>query len=181
MTNKLTVGLTTLALLLGGSAALAQAGGAAAGGSSAAANNVKITEDIKLLRKDIRSEKSRLILQTLALDADQTAKFLPIYKQYEAELNKLNDLRVASIQEYAKNYTNLTDNKADELVNQAITYYKKRLDLLANYYDKVRAQFGSGIAGRFVQTESQLLNIIDLQIQANLPLIYTQPKAAPKS
>jgi hypothetical protein len=176
MSNKFIAGMTALALLLAGSTALAQSS-AAAGGDSAASQNLKLNEDIKLLRKNLRSEKSKIILQALALDADQTAKFLPIYKQYDAELNKLNDLRVANIQEYAQNYGSMTDNKADELVNQAISYYKKRLDLLANYYDKVRAQFGSGIAGRFVQTESQLLNIIDLQIQANLPLIYTKPKS----
>jgi hypothetical protein len=176
MTNKLMAGLTALALLLGGASAMAQSS-AAAGGDKAVNQNLKLNEDIKLLRKNVRSEKSKIILQALGLDADQTAKFLPIYKQYDAELAKLNDLRVANIQEYAKNYGSMTDNKADELVNQAISYYKKRIDLLANYYDKVRAQFGSGIAARFVQVESQLLNIIDLQIQANLPLIYTAPKS----
>jgi len=176
MSNKLIAGLTSLALLLGGSTAMAQSS-AAAGGDKAVNENLKLNEDIKLLRKNVRSEKSKIMLQALNLDSDQTAKFLPIYKQYDAELTKLNDLRVANIQEYAKNYGSMTDNKADELVNQAISYYKKRLDLLANYYDKVRAQFGSGIAGRFVQVESQLLNIIDLQIQSNLPLIYTAPKS----
>lgn len=170
MSNKVTAGLVALALLLGGSAAMAQSSTAAKGGASAASSN-QMTEEIRLLRKNIRSEKSKIMLQALNLDADQTAKFLPIYQQYDAELTKLNDLRVANIQEYAKNYADMTDNKADELVNQAISYYKKRIDLLANYYDKVRAQFGSGVAGRFVQVESQLLNIIDLQIQSNLPLL----------
>ena len=176
MSNKLIAGLISLALLLGGSTAMAQSS-TAAGGSKAVNENLKLNEDIKLLRKNVRAEKSKIVLQALNLDADQTAKFLPIYKQYDAELTKLNDLRVANIQEYAKNYGSMTDNKADELVNQAISYYKKRIDLLANYYDKVRAQFGSGVAGRFVQVESQLLNIIDLQIQSNLPLIYTAPKS----
>jgi len=171
MLNKVTAGLLALALLLGASAAMAQSS-TAKGGASAASSN-QMTEEIKLLRKNVRSEKSKIMLQALNLDADQTAKFLPIYKQYDAELTKLNDLRVANIQEYAKNYADMTDNKADELVNQAISYYKKRIDLLANYYDKVRAQFGSGVAGRFVQVESQLLNIIDLQIQSNLPLLPT--------
>jgi len=176
MSNKLIAGLISLALLLGGSTAMAQSS-TAAGGDKAVNENLKLNEDIKLLRKNVRSEKSKIVLQALNLDSDQTAKFLPIYKQYDAELTKLNDLRVANIQEYAKNYGSMSDNKADELVNQAISYYKKRLDLLANYYDKVRAQFGSGVAGRFVQVESQLLNIIDLQIQSNLPLIYTAPKS----
>ena len=107
----------------------------------------------------------------MQLDADQSAKFWPIYKEYETQLAKLNDLREANIREYAKNYANMTDLKADELVNAAIAYHKKRIDLLANTYDKVRTALGSPVAARFVQAETELLNIIDLQIQTELPLI----------
>jgi len=176
MTNSFT-GALALVLLLAGPGAMAQSAAPAAG---AGASDQNLQQDIKLLRKNIRSEKSKIMLSALNLDADQTAKFLPIYKEYDAQLGKLNDLRVAGIQEYAKNYDNMTDNKADELVNQGISFYKKRIDLLANTYDKVRAQFGSGIAGRFIQVESQLLNIIDLQIQANLPLMWAEPKPPAK-
>ena len=116
MSNKLIAGLISLALLLGGSTAMAQSS-TAAGGDKAVNENLKLNEDIKLLRKNVRSEKSKIVLQALNLDSDQTAKFLPIYKQYDAELTKLNDLRVANIQEYAKNYGSMSDNKADELVN----------------------------------------------------------------
>jgi F0F1-type ATP synthase delta subunit len=113
------------------------------------------------------------MLNGLELNADQTAKFLPIYKEFDRDLAKLNDLREANIRDYAKSYNTMSDNKADQLVNQAISYYKKRTDLLATYYDKVRAALGTGIAARFVQIEAMLNNIIDLQIQSSLPLIET--------
>jgi hypothetical protein len=113
------------------------------------------------------------MLDALQLNADQTAKFTPIYKAFEADMAKLSDLREANIREYAKNYNTMTDTKADELVNQAISFYKKRTDLVASYYDKIRASLGTGVAARFVQVEAMLDNIIDLQIQSNLPLITT--------
>jgi len=165
-------GFAAAALLLTGSNAMAQAAAAPAA-KPAAAKKTNIDEEIKMLRKDVREEKSKTMLSALELDADQTAKFTPIYKSFEADLAKLNDLREANIREYAKNYNTMTDNKADELVNQAISYYKKRTDLIANYYDKIRASLGTGTAARFVQVESMLDNIIDLQIQSNLPLIIT--------
>jgi hypothetical protein len=160
------------ALLMIGSAAMAQTAAAPAPKATAAQKN-NIDQEIKLLRQDVRSEKSRTMLSALQLNADQTAKFTPIYKSFQADLAKLNDLREANIREYAKNYDTMTDTKADELVNQAISYYKKRTDLIANYYDKIRAGLGTGVAARFVQVESMLDNIIDLQIQSNLPLITT--------
>ncbi|MBV8144482.1 MAG: hypothetical protein JO184_05690, partial [Gammaproteobacteria bacterium] len=63
-----------------------------------------------------------------------------------------------------------------ELVNGAIAYHRKRLDLLAGTYDKVRAALGAPLAARFVQVESQLNNLIDLQIASNLPLIWGPEK-----
>jgi len=166
-------GFAASALLIGGSIAMAQTSAAPAAKPAAAGSSKQnLDEDIKLLRKNVRAEKSRVILSALELNAEQTQKFLPIYKEYEHGLSKLNDLREANIREYAQNFSSMTDNKADELVNQVISYYKKRLDLLANYYDKVRAALGTGTAARFVQVESMLLNIIDLQIQANMPLAW---------
>ncbi len=168
-------GLATTVLIVAGSMAIAQA--PAAGAPSAAPTaKANLNQEIKLLRKDVRAEKSRAMLNALELNADQTAKFLPIYQQFQAELAKLNDLREANIREYAKNYSTMTDNKADELVNQTISYYKKRTDLIANYYDKVRAALNTGTAARFVQVEAMLDNLIDLQIQSGMPLI-TAPAA----
>ena len=39
----------------------------------------------------------------------KSAKFWPIYEEYDAELTKLNNLRVANIQDYARNYDQMTD------------------------------------------------------------------------
>ena len=40
----------------------------------------------------------------MQLSAADAAKFWPIYEQYDEELAKLNDQRVANIQEYASSY-----------------------------------------------------------------------------
>ena len=81
-----------------------------------------INQYIDLMRKDVRSQKSAIMDTVMQLDPDQAAKFWPIYRDYDAELKKLNDLRIANIKEYAKSYNNLTDAKADELIqNQSLT------------------------------------------------------------
>ena len=168
------VGLAASALLICSSGAIAQS----AEGSGASKQN--LADEIKMLRKDVRAEKSKIMGAALGLDADQAKKFWPIYKDYDKQLTKLNDVRLGNITAYAQNYNNMTDNKADELVNGAISYHKKRIDLLAGTYDKVRAALGAPLAARFVQVESQLLNLIDLQISSNLPLIWGPAKTSTK-
>ena len=174
-------GLAATALLICSTGALAQASGApAAAPASAGTSKQNLAEDVKLLRKDVRAEKTKIMGAAMGLDDGQSKKFWPIYKDYERELAKLNDVRLGNIVEYAKNYDSMTDNKADELVNGAIAYHKKRIDLLASTYDKVRGALGAPLAARFVQVESTLNNLIDLQIQSNLPLMWGPEKGAAK-
>jgi hypothetical protein len=107
----------------------------------------------------------------MQFDAEDAAKFWPIYRDYDAELSKLNDMRVANIQEYAKSYTTMTDDKADELIKNAMSYQKQRGELLAKYYERVKQDLGAITAARFVQVEHQLLTIIDLKIASALPVV----------
>lgn len=126
---------------------------------------------INLLRSDVRQQKAEIMGAVLQLDIDQSAKFWPIYSEYDAELTKLNNLRVANIQEYAKNYDQMTDAKADELIQKAMDYRKQRVELVAKYYGRVKTALGSIEAARFLQVEDQLLTLIDLQIESSLPIV----------
>src|SRR5215469_9422855 len=125
---------------------------------------------IDLLREDVRQQKAEIMGSVMVLSAEDAAKFWPIYSDYDAELTKLNNQRVANIKEYARTYTQLTDEKADELIHNALAYRKQRSELLAKTYDRVKRALGAITAARFVQVEDQLLSIIDLQIAAELPL-----------
>ena len=128
-------------------------------------------EYIELLRSDVRQEKAEMMGAVMALSAADAAKFWPIYSEYDAELSKVNDLRVANIKEYARTYNDMTDEKADELIHNAATYEKQRSELLAKYYERVKADLGAITAARFVQVEHQLLLIIDLQVASSLPIV----------
>jgi hypothetical protein len=125
---------------------------------------------IDLLRRDVRQEKAEIMGSMMLLSAGDASKFWPIYEQYDLELTKLNDQRIENIKEYARSYDQLTDQKADELVQNAMTYQRQRAELLADTYGKVKQALGAVTAARFAQIENQLLMLIDLQITSSLPL-----------
>ncbi len=139
--------------------------------SSADVQDKNVREYIELLRADVRQQKAQILGAVMQLDVDQAAKFWPIYNNYDAELTNLNNLRVANIQEYANNYTKMTDAKADELILKALQYRRERSELLAKSYERVKQVVGAIEAARFVQVEDQLLMIIDLQIASSLPIV----------
>lgn len=125
---------------------------------------------IALLRRDVRQEKAEIMGAMMALNAQDSAKFWPIYGDYDAQLTKLGDMRIANIKEYAKNYDNLTDDEADKLIQNAMAYQKQRQELLAATYMKVRDALGGVTAARFAMVEHQLLAIIDLKVISSLPV-----------
>jgi len=129
---------------------------------------------IDLLRANVRQEKSQIMGAVMLLDVDDAAKFWPIYSDYNEELTKVNNLRSDNIQEYARVYTAITDEKADELIKRALDYQKQRAELLGKYYERFKQEVGAITAARFVQVENQLLLIIDLQIASSLPIVGQQ-------
>jgi hypothetical protein len=126
---------------------------------------------IDLMRRNVRQDKAEIMGSIMALSAADAAKFWPIYADYDAQLTKLNDQRVEIVKDYAQGYNDMTDQKADELMQKALAYQKQREELLASTYEKVKQALGAITAVRFVQVEHQLLLIIDLQIDSALPVV----------
>jgi hypothetical protein len=147
----------------------AQTGKQAAVSPSSDPQNIQAYID--LLRADVRQQKAEMVGAVMQLSAADAAKFWPTYEHYDAELAKLNDQRVANIEEYASTYDQMTDEKADELIQKALSYRKQRSELLARYYELVKQALGGITAARFIQVEDQLLLIIDLQIDSSLPVV----------
>jgi hypothetical protein len=162
-----------VALLVCASGALAQddAQTGTQAAASPSSNPQNIQAYIDLLRADVRQQKAEMVGAVMQLSAADAAKFWPIYEQYDVELAKLNDQRVANIGEYARAYNQMTDEKADELILKALSYRKQRSELLAKYYELVKGALGGITAARFIQVEDQLLLVIDLQIDSSLPVV----------
>ena len=126
---------------------------------------------IELLRSDIKTQKKFLVSQTMKFSEEDASVFWPIYVEYELELDKLGDKRLANIRDFANNYEKMTDQIADKIIDQAFNYQKERLELKRNMYDKLKNKFNSSTAAKFIQLEHQIQLIVDLKINAELPLI----------
>ena len=126
---------------------------------------------IELLRSDVKTEKKALITEVMQFSEEDASKFWPIYKEYEFELDKLGDKRIAFIKEYAENYQKMTDLKADEIMQSAFNYQEERLDLKKDLYKSLKEKLSPSKAAKFFQLEHQIQLLIDLQINAELPLL----------
>ena len=144
--------------------------------ASAAQNSEQQTKALnlsayaELLRADVRAQKVAIITEVMGFTDKEDEAFWPIYREYDLEMAKLGDERVALIADYAKNYANVTNEVADRLASRALELESRRQELKGQVYQKVKKALSPLTAARFLQVEHQLLLLIDLQIAASLPI-----------
>ena len=165
MTRHLLVTLVVLA------AAAPAAAAQAAQPQSQQAKTLNLSAYAELLRSDVRAEKVAIITEVMGFTEAEDAAFWPIYREYDVELSTINDEKVTGIEEYARNYENVSDALADKLATKALELEARRTALKQKYYTRLKSALSPKTAARFLQVENQLLMIIDLQISASLPIV----------
>ncbi len=130
---------------------------------------------LETLRSDVNSYKVRVINQAMQLTGPEAEKFWPIYRQYEQELGKVADKKVALIREFADRCANGTlDNKAaDTIAQQWLKNVEARLDLWKKYHKKIAKAVSPARAAQYLQVENQVALFMDLNIAAEMPALRT--------
>jgi len=126
---------------------------------------------LELLRSDLKADKVALLTEVMEFTPEQADVFWPIYREYDLELSKIGDARIAVLKEYAANFESLTPAKTKELMDRSFKLEANRLDLLKTYYRKVEKALSPIEAARFVQAERQIQMLIDVQIAEQVPLV----------
>lgn len=151
---------------------LAFAGPASIKKQPQAKDQVQTKDDIEILRQQIRNGKTELISNALNIsDATQAASFWTLYREYEAELKKIGDRKVALIQDYIKNYKSMNNETAESLMSRALDNQQDIVALRKKYAGKISKETSPIIAARFLQVESVVQKLVDLQVDSSLPLI----------
>ena len=133
--------------------------------------DLNIRAYIQLLRSDVKKQFSQIVGQVMRLDSEQSTKFWPIYKEFEAENARIGDQILTLLKDYADHYDEMTGAVADQLVDQLLKIEQQRTDQKRKYYERVKEALDPITAARFVQVVNQLENLVDLQIAAQLPVI----------
>ncbi len=125
---------------------------------------------ISLLRSDVRKKKAQVMGLAMNLDSEGSARFWPIYQEFEAELMHFYDEVGAAIKEYAAHWDSLSYPMADKLATRVLDLEQQRTDLKRKYHGKFKTALGPIAAMKFLQVENQIERVIDLQIASELPI-----------
>ena len=175
MTNRLIATLVAGSLLACSSLAGAQTAAAQATAADKDPHVIS-SQDLEMLRKDIRSQKKQLMAQNLTLSDTDATKFWPIYDQYVAELTKINDKKYATIQEFADHFGTMSDAQATKLIKQWLEVDVAVPQLRAKYLPIVTQAIGGKKGATWAQLDRRIQMMVDLQLASRTPLVQAQGK-----
>lgn len=125
----------------------------------------------ELLRADVKEKRVAIITQIMRFNDQEAAVFWPIFREYDLALSKIGDERVRLMEDYVKNYDNVTNDKAKELMSTAFALEEKRAELKEKYFERLSKALSARTAARFFQIENQIQHVVDLQVSASLPAL----------
>ncbi|SMO54465.1 hypothetical protein [Solitalea koreensis] len=128
-------------------------------------------EDIELMQAVFGKDKKELVKQYMELNKADSAKFWVLYDQYENGRKALGTERIHLLQEYARDYDKLNDQKATALTEKNFAINSKVNQLQQTYFKKFTATIGGLKAAKFFQLENYIENAIRLSIQNEIPFI----------
>lgn len=134
-------------------------------------SGVEIEKDIALLRRNLRTEKKKIIAANLPLTETEATKFWPIYDQYAAEMGKNNDALDALLREYAANQKTLTDAQAEDLLKRWSNWQISLAQTRQKYIPIVGKVLPGKKSALFFQIDRRLYTLMDVQIASEIPLV----------
>jgi hypothetical protein len=135
------------------------------------ATGVDVERDLALLRRDLRTDKKKLIALNVPLTETEATKFWPVYDQYTGEMSKIYDEFYSIIKEYAANQKTLTDAQASSMINRWAAIQIQPAQMRQRYIPIVEKVVPSRKAALFFQVDRRLYGLMDLQVAAQIPLI----------
>jgi len=159
--KKLALCLALSAVLLLASTGLLQAQAMMAGDSAF----------IDLLRSDIKKERTDIINKVMQFSGDDAAAFWPLFKEYQAKMDKIGDENVEFIKEYAGIYWNMTNQQAKDIGDKWFDMRLREFKLRQEYFGKFSEALSPAQALKIMQLDYRLDLVIDMQIASEMPMI----------
>ncbi len=134
-------------------------------------SQAQIDRYIETFRTDLRTGKVELYDKSLGLTPADSVEFWPLYREFDYKQSLIGDKVAEVLKQYALKYNTLTDDEAQELMEQAFENQEELVDLRSEYFRKMSRAIGAKDAGRFFQIEGVITKLLDLKISSELPLM----------
>jgi hypothetical protein len=130
-----------------------------------------VDEDIKLIRKDLRSQRKQIIAANMVLGDKEAEQFWPLFERYTQELVARQDEKYALLKQYAQDYSTITDDQAEKYLRGRASVEQAILQVRLKYFPLFLKVLSGKSTALFFQLDWRLGLIMDLQLASQTPVI----------
>jgi hypothetical protein len=176
MLKSLFVGFGVCSLLISCNVILAQStqnttGTAASIPQAAPIPQAISDQDAELMRSDIRSKKKQVVAANVSLTPDEASKFWPLYDQYMQETIPINDERWALLKEYSANFSNMTDQVAQDYMDHSTDVDQKLIAVRRKYVPLFQNVISTKKTAQWYQVDRRLDLMMNMQMLSMVPVV----------
>ena len=129
------------------------------------------TEEMDYIQSIFGMEKKAIIADFVELDDASKDAFWTLYDEYEGQRKELGKRRLSLLNEYAKSYDDMTNEKIADLAKSSNKQVKLDQDLRYKYFNKISKVAGSKAAAQFYQIEGYFNAAVRMSILESIPFI----------
>ncbi len=153
--------IVTTCALLGSGLATAQTGG----------DGAAMEEAFEMARLFMAVERELVIEEELRFSEAEEEGFWPIYEDYRADIEVVQDQYAELVAGYAANYLNLSEDAADTMINEYFAIQIRLLEVRQGYVRRFRGVLSAQKLARFYQIENKIDAVAQLILMKDIPLV----------
>ncbi|MDB5107131.1 MAG: hypothetical protein JWM69_72 [Candidatus Binatus sp.] len=120
-----------------------------------------------------RANRKATVGANMNLTPEEAAKFWPVYDEYEAKMDAIEDRHIKEIKDFAANYSNFTNEAAAKKLDEVMNIAQARLNVQKQFIPKFRAVIPQVKVTRFFQIDNKIHALIQCSIAQMVPLAAT--------
>jgi hypothetical protein len=131
-------------------------------------------DEIELMLAQIRTNRQAIVTENLALTAEESEAFWPLYRQFQNDRALMVDRTMKMLTEFRDNFDVLSEEQAKALIDEYFKIQKEELRLNEKYLREFRKILSQKKALRYFQIENKLDAIIDYDLSQVIPLALAE-------
>jgi len=125
---------------------------------------------IEAMRAQVQANRQALVAENLPLSPAESEAFWPLYREYRTEMSGLGDSRLALLTEFRDNYDGLSEQRAQQILDDAFQLEEDMLRLRKKYLPPFRQLLSQKQTLRYLQIENKLDTIVEYDLASVVPL-----------
>ena len=132
---------------------------------------VNTEQAMAMFRSDLQSARAGVMAKNLALTAEQSAKFWPVFERYQAEQNAIIDAQIGATRRYYEAFNTLSDADAQAYFQALLESDGRMTELRRKWLAEFQKVIPTKEAVRAMQIDRRLSDVAQVKASTQIPLV----------